>query len=64
MCSGDNRLSQAVLVCLECGFDENADLVGAISVLREGHSEIACEVNGDLSRQQEEPSEAAVIPLR
>jgi len=29
----DNRKSQAAFACVECGFAENADLVGAINVL-------------------------------
>jgi putative transposase len=31
-------------VCVECGFEEHADLVGAINVLRAGHARFACEV--------------------
>ncbi|MGN0917879.1 MAG: hypothetical protein ACI4NO_01855 [Oxalobacter sp.] len=31
---------------MNCGFEENADLVGAINILRAGHARIACEVNG------------------
>jgi len=57
--SGDNRKSQAAFACVECGFEENADLVGAINVLRAGHARLACEVNGEVSRQQQEPSERA-----
>jgi putative transposase len=49
--SSDNRRSR--------GFEENADLVGAINILRAGHAQLACEVNGKVSRQQQEPSEAA-----
>ena len=56
---GDNRKTQAVFVCVECGFQENADLVGAINILRAGHARIACEVNGEVSRQQQEPTERA-----
>ncbi|MFU8788610.1 MAG: zinc ribbon domain-containing protein [Methylobacter sp.] len=33
----ENRLTQAEFVCVECGFSENADLVGAINVLARGH---------------------------
>jgi len=29
----DNRKSQARFACIECGFEENADVVGAINVL-------------------------------
>jgi putative transposase len=57
--SVDNRKSQAVFACVECGFEENADLVGAINVLRAGYARIACEVNGEVSRQQQEPTERA-----
>jgi putative transposase len=57
--SGENRKTQAEFACVECGFAENADLVGAINVLRAGHARLACEVNGDVSRQQQEPSERA-----
>lgn len=56
--SPGNRLSQAVFACVECGFQENADLVGAINIVRAGHAQLACEVNGEVSRQWQEPSEA------
>jgi putative transposase len=57
--AADNRRSQAVFACVECGYSENADLVGAINVLRAGHARLACQVNGEVSRQQQEPSERA-----
>ena len=44
--SADNRKTQARFLCVECGFEENADLVGAINVLRAGHARLACEVSG------------------
>jgi len=44
--SADNRQTQARFQCVECGFKENADLVGAINVLRAGHARLACEVSG------------------
>jgi len=37
----ENRLTQAEFVCVECGFSENADIVGAINVLAKGHSFLA-----------------------
>ncbi|WP_144329488.1 zinc ribbon domain-containing protein, partial [Tepidimonas charontis] len=43
--SADNRQTQARFLCVECGFEENADLVGAINVLRAGHARCACEVS-------------------
>jgi putative transposase len=67
--SADNRRTQARFECVACGFEENADLVGAINVLRRGEAllrnegqddaRLACEVNGvQLCRQQQEPTEA------
>ncbi|MFQ5626796.1 MAG: RNA-guided endonuclease InsQ/TnpB family protein [Methyloligellaceae bacterium] len=44
--SKDNRQTQARFACIECGFEENADRVGAINVLRAGHARFACEVSG------------------
>jgi putative transposase len=44
--AAENRQTQARFACVECGFVENADLVGAINVLRAGHARLACEVNG------------------
>jgi putative transposase len=58
--SADNRRMQAEVACVACGFHENADLAGAINVLRAGHARLACQVNGEVSRQQQEPSERAV----
>ncbi|STE53139.1 Probable transposase [Edwardsiella tarda] len=44
--SADNRKTQVQFLCVECGFEENADLVGAINVLRAGHARLACKVSG------------------
>ncbi len=44
--SADNRQTQARFECVECGFEENADVVGAINALRAGHARFACEVSG------------------
>lgn len=57
--SGDNRKSQADFACVACGFHENADRVGTINILRAGHARLACQVNGEVGRQQQEPSKAA-----
>jgi len=46
--SADNRKTQARFRCVECGFEENADVVGAINVLRAGHARLACELSGEL----------------
>lgn len=54
-----NRTTQAQFRCLECGFCESADLVGAINVLARGHRVAAC---GDTSPARgasaQEPTEA------
>jgi len=42
----DNRKTQAAFRCVECGFKENADHVGAINIKRAGHARFACEVSG------------------
>ena len=42
----ENRKMQASFACVQCGFQENADLVGAMNVLRAGLARIACEVSG------------------
>lgn len=44
--SKDNRQTQARFKCMSCNFEENADRVGAINVLRAGHAQFACEVSG------------------
>ena len=46
--SADNRQTQARFECVECGFEEHADVVGAINVLRAGHARFACEVSGEV----------------
>jgi putative transposase len=47
--SADNRQTQAKFECVECGFEENADVVGAINILRAGYVRLACEVS-DVAR--------------
>lgn len=42
--SADNRPTQAKFECVECGYAENADLVGAINILAAGHAVLACGV--------------------
>ena len=44
--SAANRQTQAQFLCVECGFEENADVVGAMNILRAGHARFACEVSG------------------
>jgi len=55
--SKDNRQTQAHFACVECGYENNADVVGAINILRAGHARFACEVNPEVGDQQQEPAE-------
>ncbi|MBP7493567.1 MAG: transposase, partial [Rhodoferax sp.] len=42
----ENRLSQAKFLCIDCGYEENADVVGAINVLERGQRLLACGEDG------------------
>ena len=57
--SADNRQTQAQFLCVECGYENNADLVGAINILERGHRLLAC---GELAQSgrsvKQEPAEA------
>ena len=57
--SKDNRQTQAKFQCVECGFEENADLVGAINILARGHRVLACGEPVQSGRSvKQEPTEA------
>ena len=53
--SKENRLTQAKFLCVNCGYENNADVVGAINILERGHRLLACGelVQSDLSKKQE-----------
>lgn len=40
--SGENRKTQAKFECVECGYENNADVVAAINVLERGQRLLAC----------------------
>ena len=44
----DNRQTQANFACGQCGYEENADVVGALNILARGHRVAAC--GEDVSR--------------
>ncbi|MCQ9425851.1 transposase [Pseudomonas sp. LJDD11] len=46
--SAANRQTQALFRCVGCGFEGNADVVGAMNVLRAGHARLACEVSAEV----------------
>jgi putative transposase len=53
-----NRLSQAQFWCEVCGFKENADLVGAMNVLRAGHARLACaDTSSAYGAMRQEPTD-------
>ncbi|MHB0984928.1 MAG: RNA-guided endonuclease InsQ/TnpB family protein [Sulfuricella sp.] len=43
--SKENRLTQSSFVCVECGFAENADLVGALNILERGMQILSSDKN-------------------
>lgn len=57
--SPDNRKTQAIFICVICGYENNADIVAAINVLAAGHAVLACGeiAHSDYSLKQE-PAEA------
>lgn len=59
--SKDNRKTQAKFECVECGFEENADVVGAINILARGHRVAACGETAQLGRSvKQEPTEVTM----
>jgi putative transposase len=57
-----NQPTQARFPCVACQYENHADLVGAIDILRAGHARCACEVNAH-GRQQQDPTEAVAMRL-
>jgi putative transposase len=57
--SKENRLTQAQFRCVDCGYENNADVVGAINVLARGHRVLACGESVQQGRSvKQEPAEA------
>lgn len=62
--SAANRQTQANFACVECGYTNNADLVGAINVLAAGHAVLACGGTAQSGRPvKQEPAEATTKGL-
>lgn len=62
--SAQNRQTQARFACVECGFEENADLVGAINILAAGHAVLAHGESAQSGRSAKwEPAEATTQEL-
>lgn len=62
--SAENRQTQAKFACVDCGYENNADLVGAINVLAAGHAVLA---GGGMAQSgrpaKQEPTEATTQGL-
>jgi putative transposase len=57
--SADNRQTQERFACVECGFEEHADVVGAMNILARGHRVAACGEPVQSGRSvKQEPTEA------
>ena len=57
--SKDNRTTQARFACVSCGYENHADVVGAINVLERGQRLLACGEHARLgSSMKQEPTEA------
>jgi len=60
----ENRQTQAKFSCVDCGYEENADVVGALNVLARGHRVAACGEDGSgLARKRKtKPASAKQEP--
>ena len=57
--SAESRQTQARFTCVACGFEDSADLVGAITILAAGHAVLACGGKGRSALPaKQEPAEA------
>ncbi len=68
----ENRKTQAKFACVQCGYEENADVVGALNILARGHRVAACGEDVSHARPararraasaKQEPTEAVQIGL-
>ena len=57
--SRENRQTQAKFLCVDCGYENHADVVGAINVLERGYRLLACGESVQSGRSmKQEPTEA------
>jgi putative transposase len=62
--SKDNRLTQAKCLCVDCGYENHADVVGAINILERGYRLLACgEMVQSGRSMKQEPTEATMREL-
>ena len=55
--SANNRQTQARFACVECGYENHADHVGAINILERGHRLLACGDGALSASMKQEPTE-------
>jgi putative transposase len=59
--SKDNRLTQAKFLCVDCGYENHGDLVGAINILERGYRLLACGEMAQSGRSaKQQPTEATM----
>ena len=57
--SKDNRQTQAKFLCVDCGYENHADVAGAINILERGYRLLACGEPAQSGRsKKQEPAEA------
>ncbi|SAL19990.1 transposase [Caballeronia choica] len=60
----ENRKTQARFACVSCGYENHADVVGAINILERGQRSLACaESSPDVRASWQEPTEATQAVL-
>lgn len=58
--SAENRLTQSRFACVQCHYENHADIVGAVNILRAGYAQLACGETVQLGRSMnQEPTEIA-----
>jgi putative transposase len=59
--SKENRPTQAVFKCVRCGYENHADWVGAVNILRAGHAQLACrDTSFEVGTSAQEPTEVTL----
>ena len=58
--AAENRPTQAQFKCVNCGYEQNADVVGAMNVLARGHRVAACGEDGSGSGRRTRTNPASV----
>lgn len=62
--AAENRRTQAHFKCVDCGYENQADLVGAMNILAAGHAVLACGDVAEVRRSmKQEPTEVTTQAL-